>query len=606
MKAKVYISAVAITLSGMLATSCSDFLDKEVDLTLQKDNVFGDYDNTRKFLANIYTYLPDAFYGYTTVDNQNGSRDNMTDNSVSYWSGHLYHAVHNDTYDATNHFFANYFYELDTKGIRACNQFIQNARPEVIGNADKGGDDNRLGDRWVAEARFIRALLTFDMASWFGAAPIFVTEDGEPYIMNSNDPMPDRRPFTEVIDWIVSECDAIKGSLPFRYSNEDENWGRVNGAAVLALKSRALLYKASPLNNPGGNADWWQAAANAADEFITANSALGSHAYVLYTTADNNPDKNYYECFVSNPVLNNEYILSRSVWTTNAIEWSCSPCGFGGTSKAYGRTNPTQNLVDCYETKNGLPIDEDNTYDEQHPYANRDPRLEQTIIHHGTLWGDKTNDEERPVDVCLTGADYAELHGGTTTGYYPKKFVNVMSFKNATNFRHACPIFRYAEILLNGAEAWNEAGNQQKAMSYVNQVRARVGMPAYSGLSKERLRERIQNERRIELCFEDHRFFDVRRWNLYANQTQAGEQNLPRYKQIYNIYGVLPSEAPQADGSFSGTYTYRRSIVDPTLSFTYPKNSVFPIPNDEIKRVPNWKQNEGWEISSSSNAGTEE
>ena len=138
-------------------TSCSDFLDKEVDLTQQADNVFSDYDNTRGFLANIYTYLPDA-----------ASKDAMTDNAVSYWDVHYYHQVHNDAFDATNHQFANYYYGLDTKGIRACNQFIKNARTDVIGNAAKGGDDNKLGDRWIAEARAIRALLTFDMACWFG------------------------------------------------------------------------------------------------------------------------------------------------------------------------------------------------------------------------------------------------------------------------------------------------------------------------------------------------------------------------------------------------------------------------------------------------------
>ena len=594
MKKLVLNTIVSLAIVGGF-TSCSDFLDKEVDLTLSADNVFSDYDNTRGFLANIYTYLPDAFHGYTDGQYLNASKDAMTDNAVSYWDVHYYHQVHNDAFDASNHQFANYYYELDTRGIRACNQFIANARVEVIGNADKVGDDNRLGERWIAEARAIRAILTFDMACWFGPTPIFVTEDGSPYIMNTNDPMPARSSFAEVVDWIVSECDAIKGSLPFRYANEDENWGRINGAAVLALKSRALLYKASPLNNPGNNTSWWQDAASAAEEFISANNALGSRAYKLYSTGD--PKNDYYNCFVSNPVLNNEYILSRSVWNTDAIEWACAPCGFAGTNQAYGRTNPTQNLVDAYETINGLPIDEDPAYDEQNPYANRDPRLEQTILHHGSIWGDAVNNEQRAIDVSITGLDYAELHGGTCTGYYPKKFVNNMSFKSPTPYRHACPIFRYGEILLNAAEAYNEAGNQSKAMEYVNQVRARVGMPAYSGLNQSRLRERIQNERRIELVFEDHRFFDERRWKLFEGKTATSETNLPRYKQVYNLYGILPSDAPAEDGSFSGSYTYRKSIKDPVRAFNSPKNYYFPIPDDEVKAVSGWSQNPGWELS---------
>ena len=603
MKKNIIISAMVLALAGGVS-SCSDFLDKEVDLTQQADNIFSDFNNTRGFLANIYTYLPDAFHGYTDGQYLNASKDAMTDNAVSYWDVHYYHQVHNDAFDATNHQFATYYYNLDTKGIRACNQFLKNARTDVIGNADKAGDDNRLGDRWIAEARAIRAILTFDMASWFGDVPIFVTGDNEPYIMNTSDPMPDRTPFVQVMDWIVSECDAVKNALPFRYANEDENWGRINGAAVYALKSRALLYKASPLHNTSNDQSWWQAAAQAAEDFINANSALGARAYRLYSTGD--PDNDYYNCFVDNPVLNPEYILSRSVWTTDAIEWSCSPCGFAGSNQAYGRTNPTQNLVDAYETKNGLPIDQDPTYDEQNPYANRDPRLEQTILHHGSIWGDKVNGEERAIDVCPTGIDYAELHGGTVTGYYPKKFVNKMSFKSPTSYRHACPIFRYGEILLNAAEAFAGAGNAAKAMEYVNQVRDRVGMPHYSGLSGSALMERIQNERRIELVFEDHRFFDERRWKLFEGQTAASESNLPMYKQVYNLYGVTPSGAPNEDGSFNGSYSYNKSLKDPVRAFRSPKNYYFPIPDNEVKAVSNWAQNAGWELSSRKNDDSSE
>ena len=603
MKKNIIISAMVLALAGGVS-SCSDFLDKEVDLTQQADNIFSDFNNTRGFLANIYTYLPDAFHGYTDGQYLNASKDAMTDNAVSYWDVHYYHQVHNDAFDATNHQFATYYYNLDTKGIRACNQFLKNARTDVIGNADKAGDDNRLGDRWIAEARAIRAILTFDMASWFGDVPIFVTGDNEPYIMNTSDPMPDRTPFVQVMDWIVSECDAVKNALPFRYANEDENWGRINGAAVYALKSRALLYKASPLHNTSNDQSWWQAAAQAAEDFINANSAMGARAYRLYSTGD--PDNDYYNCFVDNPVLNPEYILSRSVWTTDAIEWSCSPCGFAGSNQAYGRTNPTQNLVDAYETKNGLPIDQDPTYDEQNPYANRDPRLEQTILHHGSIWGDKVNGEERAIDVCPTGIDYAELHGGTVTGYYPKKFVNKMSFKSPTSYRHACPIFRYGEILLNAAEAFAGAGNAAKAMEYVNQVRARVGMPPYSGLSGTALMERIQNERRIELVFEDHRFFDERRWKLFEGQTAASESNLPMYKQVYNLYGVTPSGAPNEDGSFNGSYSYNKSLKDPVRAFRSPKNYYFPIPDNEVKAVSNWAQNAGWELTSRKNDDSSE
>lgn len=577
------ISIALVAVGGM--TSCSDLLDKEVDLTYTNEKIFSDFDRTRGVLANVYTYLPDAFAGYTNGQFLAASRDCMTDNSLSYWNVHYYHSVLNDSYDATNHYFANTYWTNDLRGIRTANQFLENAREDVIGNATKTGDDNRLFDRYKAEARLLRAILHFDLVSYFGATPLV-----DHVLTNEEAAAIPRTSAAEMLQWIANECDSVKNVLPFRYANENENWGRVNGASAYALKSRALLYLASPLNNPSNDASLWKKAADAALAFISAN-AQSANPYKLYTTDDNNINENYYKCFTTTPHLNNEFILSRSEWTTREIEMFNTPCGFSGNVNSTGRTNPTQNLVDAYETLNGLPIDQDPTYDEQNPYANRDPRLEQTIFHQGSMWGDKTQDEYRPVDVSFPdGIDYQALHGGTTTGYYSKKFVYNMSFKNPTNNVHACPIFRYAEILLNAAEAINEAEGPQSAYQYVNQVRARVGMPAYAGMTKEQLRERIRNERRIELCFEDHRFFDERRWKLFEGQTPASERNLPRYKQVYNIYSVVvtPNDNP--------VYTYRNDNTHATRVFNSPKNYYFPVPDETFKKNPNLGQNPGWEL----------
>ena len=584
-KILVNISLAMLAVGGM--TSCSDILDKEVDLTYTDENIYSNYDRTRGVLANAYTYLPDAFAGYSDGQFRAASRDCMTDNALSYWNVHYYHSVLNDSYDAKNHWFANSYWSNDLKGIRVCNDFISKARESVIGNAEKSGDDNKLCDRYKAEARFIRAILHFDMIGYFGAVPI------EDHVLdNAEAASIARTPAPEALKWVADECDAIikSGALPFRYSNENENWGRINGAAVYALKSRALLYRASALNNPTNDVTWWQEAADAALAFINANKS-SANPYRLYTTDDNNPNKNYYECFTSTPHLNPEYILSRSEWNTREIEMFNTPCGFSGNVNSTGRVNPTQNLVDSYETINGLPIDQDPSYNDQDPYKNRDPRLEQTIFHQGSIWGDKSQDEERAVDVSVGGKDYQDLHGGTTTGYYSKKFVHNMSFKNPTTFVTACPIFRYAEILLNAAEALNEAKGPDAAYDYVNQVRARVGMPAYKGMTKEQLRERIRNERRIELAFEDHRFFDERRWKLFDGKSAATEKSEPRYKQVYNIYSVVvtPNE--------SQVYTYRNDNTHPTRAFSCPKNYYFPVPDDTYKKNPNLGQNAGWELS---------
>lgn len=585
---------ITTALFAFAISACSDFLDKEVDLSLSDEQVFSSYENTRSFLANVYTYLPDAFAGYSNGQFLAASRDCMTDNSLSFWDVHYYHSVLTDSYSATDHPFSSSFWPKNTKAIRAANQFMKNARAGVIGNSGKSGDDNYLYNRYMAEARLLRAIFHFDIACWFGDVPIIGdNEEGIPIVFDPSDTGSMNMARTNCADalkWIADECDAIKDVLPFRYSNEDENWGRVNGAAAYALKSRALLYRASPLHNTGNNKTYWEEAAQAARDFITKNSSQ-SKAYKLYTTAGNNTNQNYYECFVTTPYYNDEYILSRSVWSTREIEMFLAPCGFSGQVNSTGRTNPTQNLVDSYETINGLPIDQDPAYNDQNPYANRDPRLEQTILHHGSVWGDPLQEEQRAVDVSYPdGIDYQAIHGGTLTGYYTKKFLNNMSFKSPSLYNHACPIFRYAEVLLNAAEAINEVSGPDQAYQYVNQVRDRVGMPKYSGMTQAQFRERIRNERRVELCFEDHRFFDERRWKLFADQTVNGEKSLPYYRQVYNIYGVTVT--PNA----STVYTYGGAQKHPTRAFNIPKNYYFPLPDSEVKKAPNLKQNPGWEL----------
>lgn len=590
-KLKVYITGALFVWA---LSACSDFLEKEYDMSMAEEQVFSNEENTRGFLANIYTNLPDGFNGYTNPQFLGASRETMTDNALSFWNVHYYHGVLTDSYSATNHPLLG-FWGANTSGIRKANQFMKNARMEVIGNVERAGDDNRLYERNMAEARLLRAIFHFELVRWFGDAPIIGDdENGVPIVFdlsNAGAMNMERTKAADALKWIADECDAVKNVLPFRYQNETSNWGRVNGASALALKSRALLYRASKLNNPDNIAAYWSDAAQAAKEFFQANNA-SSNPYGLFDTG--NPDNDYYECFVTTPTLNNEFILCRSTWTTLDILIHLAPSGFSGSINSAGRTNPTQNLVDSYETINGLPIDKDPSYDPADPYSNRDPRLEQTILYHGAMWGDIENEENRPVDVLYgDGKDYQALHGGTLTGYYTKKFLHNVSFKNPSAPTQAWPIFRYGEVLLNAAEAINEADGPAGAYPYINELRERVGMPAYSGMSKDELRERIRNERRIELCFEDHRFFDERRWMLFEGQTVSSERSLPLYKQVYNIYGVrVTNEA-------SPVFEIVPAELHPTRSFSSPKNYRFPLPDEEVKRAPNLKQNPGWELSSS-------
>ena len=391
--------------------------------------------------------------------------------------------------------------------------------------------------------------------------------------------------------WVADQCDLVKDVLPFRYSNENENWGRVNGAAAYALKARALLYRASPLNNPTNNIEWWKEAAEAARAFITRNNQQ-TKPYKLYRTSDNDPTQNYYQCFVTTPYFNDEYILTRSVWTTHTVEDYLAPAGFTNSS---GRTNPTRNLVDSYETINGLPIDQDPSYDPQNPYADRDPRLEQTILHQGSIWGDKLNEEERAIDVSYpSGADYETQNGGTLTGYYTKKYLNNMSFKSPSNYNHVCPIFRFGEVLLNAAEAVNEAYGPSEAYQYINELRDRVGMPAYSGM----------NQNNSVNAFATNDVLNCALKTTVSSTNVAGSFLKPKHhpakkkichttsRSIIFMVSLLQIRKMQC------THTALPEIIPHAHSMCL-RITTSPIPDAETKRLPRLGQNQGWELSTS-------
>lgn len=598
-KISFYITAAMFLLTG---TACSDYLDKEYDASLSEEKVFGNQALTRQFLTNIYTNLPDGIAPFADNQFTGASRDCMTDNATSYWGLHYYNKINLDAYTATDHPLLS-FWTTDFYGIRKCNVFLKNARASIVGNVSMSGDDNKLYDRYCAEAKLMRAIFHFDLVCWFGNAPIVgEDESGIPIVFDMDNQAQmniSRTAAAEVLEWVAQQCDEVKDLLPFRYSNEDINWGRVNGATAYALKSRALLYRASALNNSTNDKSYWTNAAQAAKDFISKN-AQQTKPFALYA--------DYQKCFYENPTYNNEIILARSVWNTNTVDLQLLPPGFTGSVSGAGRTNPTQNFVDCFEMVNGKRIDEANSgYKDSDPYANRDPRMEATIFHHGSVWGRVDQGEQRSVDVHFNsatdkGADYRESMGGTYTGYYQKKYVNPnLILKDAKTFPHAWIIFRYAEILLNAAEAINEAEGPSQAYQYVNEVRSRAGMPGYSGLTQENLRTRIRNERRVELCFEDHRFFDLRRWKLYDAVTSENELSKPRYEQLLNMYGIqvtISGSKPQY--TFTGAPGTSGNDMDLRV-FNNPKNYYFPIPSSEVKRAPNLLQNSGWETAGSGN-----
>ncbi|HUC81111.1 MAG TPA: RagB/SusD family nutrient uptake outer membrane protein [Flavisolibacter sp.] len=442
------------------------------------------------------------------------------------------------------------------EGLRKVNLFLLNVPNAAIIPQDglsKEADVARL----KGEAFFLRGLFHFELVKRYGGVPLATRV----FDRNEDLNLP-RNTFQECVDQIVKDCDSAIALLPsWTQSWSTAQRGRATKMAALALKGRMLLYAASPLFNPTNDVAKWQLAANAAKALIDSNR------HSLY-----NPYQNIFNFGAAQ--YNNESIFATQALNRNDIEINNAPISYDG---AKGRTNPTQEMVDAFEMTNGKPItDPTSGYNPSNPYNGRDPRLALTINHNTRVF------KNRQVETFVGGADGLEKNvNATKTGYYLRKFLSEAATWNQasnTNARRPWIVFRYAEILLNYAEALNEvSGPVTDVYRYVNMVRQRSGvaMPALpTGLSKDAMRLRIQNERRVELCFEGHRFFDVRRWKLGA--------------QFLNG----PVTGMRITKNTNGTYNYSRFTVENRVFSE--KNYLYPFSQNDINRQPALVQNLGY------------
>jgi hypothetical protein len=433
------------------------------------------------------------------------------------------------------------------RGIREVNLALENIVNTPI------TDERR--NLLIAELRFIRAYRYFDLLKGFGGVSLI--GDRVTTLKDDFSDLYDRKSISETVDYINSELDAAITVLP-EAPNGDWERGRATSTAAMGLKSRLLLYAASPLYTGGSNdVAKWQQAADAAKDIIDLNK------FDLVTDLDADPSENYRKFFLSAP--GKEDIFFREYTVTSramAMERMNAPNGFGG----WGGNCPMQNLVDDYEMDNGLPIEnEASGYDPQDPYADRDPRFYASILYNGAAY------RGRQIETFLPGGKDSpagnEPWNTSPTGYYLRKFLNESISLDDWNKMGTSPwrYIRYAEILLNYAEAQNEAvGPDQSVHDALNKVRNRAGMPDLpAGLSQAEMRARIQNERRIELAYEEHRYFDVRRWMIaedVENQTARG------MSITKNGNGTL-------------TYAVKEALTGKTFAT---KHYWFPIPVEEI------------------------
>lgn len=384
------------------------------------------------------------------------------------------------------------------RSIRECNFALQNIEKVTMSEEHK--------KRLIAELKFIRAFRYQDLIRNYGG--IILMGDN---VYNLSDNLQDEKLFKrsslqESMSYVLGQLDEAAAGLP---TDNGSSWllGRATKGAALALKSRLTLYAASPLYNVGT----WQDAVSAAQAVIS----LGK--YSLYQGG-------YGNLFLDASASNNESIFAR-LYTKNAnhthLEIANGPNGYGG----WGGNLPLQNLVDDYEMDNGLPItDPASGYDDQKPYEDRDPRFYQTILYNGASYRGSTIETFTPGGK--DSKDGPDNWNTSKTGYYLKKFMNdAYPLQNPWGNAGFQPWYylRYAEVLLNFAEASNEAngpevvpsGSSLSARDAVNMIRARAGMPDLAtGLSQDAMRTAIRYERRVELAFEEHRFYDVRRWKI--------------------------------------------------------------------------------------------
>jgi hypothetical protein len=519
---KLYILSFFCVAATMLFSCKKDgFLGQTQTTDLTEESVFKDSVNTTAFLTNIYLKIG---FSESATRFGNGGLDVASDEAEPY-----------DNSEITTIGFANGSVDANTvsgdaystcyTNIRAVNVLLKHLPTTPFRDATK--------TEVKAEARFLRAWYYSILLKHYGGVPLI----GDT-VYNYTDKIPAARSsYEDCVNYIVSECDQAGANLPL--AQEGPLYGRASKAACMALKMRVLLYAASPLFNDKtpvpqttpltmatdikvkvlvGYTDYkdtrWQNAEKAAEALLNGPFQL----YVDNTTAG----FGFQYGFTLRP--NQESIWQLMRPSNQDLESAYDPPSRGG----HGGGFPYQELVDAFPMKNGLDIhDPASTYDANHPYVNRDPRLEYTVNHDQSTLITASSLTPTPINIYTvngqgTGVD--AIYAGTKTGYYGNKMLDPKAVPNSFNQTARCiPLIRYAEVLLSYAEAANEFEGPAKAYDPIEKIRMRAGLNPYklpAGLTQEEMRKVIQNERRLELAFEGHRFWDVRRWKI-APQTQT-------------------------------------------------------------------------------------
>ena len=573
--------AIGAWMLVLTVMSCTDSYESAPVNMFTEDYLFS---KTRQFLNRIYFYMRNGHNGVG-----GDYLDAASDDALSINSGDPdVYKLAVGRYSASSTISSDMIWADPYEVIRRVNILLKgiDVVPFNTTYVDALGNARPLNVSMKAEARFLRAYFYFELMKRYGGVPII---GDKVYDLNENIELP-RSTFEQTVTYIVSELDAIKDdlrSLPM--SDAAANAHVVTTQAAQALKIRVLLYAASPLFNErpieAGNElvgyttydrERWKVVADEARSFINAYGKDGGPLGL---------DPNFKDIFTTwyDNTVHKEMIFFRENDSNTSIETVNGPLGLSGAKQGNGRTNPTQNLVDAFLMKDGHFINDGKSayeYDSQHPYDNRDPRLEYTIIHNGSHWLNNTMHTWQGGVNNPLGASYS------LTSYYMRKFMG--NFELGSEYQatlHNWVMFRYAEILLNFAEAENEylSSPSQEVYDAIIALHKRAGieagndnlygLPKREEMTQVEMRKVIQNERRIELAFEEHRYWDIRRWRLA--------------EEIY---------AQPIEGMFITTSLTETSYIPQTvLTVAWDnKRYLYPIPYSEVIKNKNMVQNPNW------------
>lgn len=580
MKKTLYIIIAGI----VLLTGCEQYLDKIEESTgMTEEDVFTDYLNYREFQDRMYRDLINYLgeYDYTYIAG-------MCDEGyiTSDWET-MPIAQSGDWLRSYNTGQALQFYGVwrAWRSIRVANISLKNI--DMLLNATQEQKNQLKG-----QAHFIRAWYYYEFLKRQGGMP-YITE---PFKGTDNFAL-ERLSYNETALKIAADCDTAMSLLPGRW--DMANIGRPTQGAAMALKASALLFSASPSNNPGGDVSRWEAAAEASWDIIELAQNTGR--YELLSTNGTEQvsymangveqtityPSGYDSIFMYQP-FHDEIIwefYSMANQGNIYLPYTVASIDAGGVIQGYG---PSQNHVEMYETVNGMAIDDDPDFDPQDPWVDRDPRFYNNILFNGERW---TSRSDYYLELFSGGNDRQNLQHFTITGYLARKFwgKNLDQWSNnSPPFTHVI-YFRYADMLLQYAEAANEIGGPNHsipgagmtAVEAVNMVRNRVGMPDVNSIyltGKDAFRERIKNERAVELYLEGKRFFDLSRWR---------DAHKPEHKNIYSVEFVENPARPTG-------YEISKS-ADPVFTLTFEeKHYRWPIPLDDAIMFEEFQQNPGW------------